>query len=304
MIETGELPLFVHWEDDDPDISLNPKSILSFEHPFDKQTTSSFSIQGSKMIERGGKRYLIQAAERDVPQSAVNTDPDGGEEYYSALCIYEYPSGKLMNSAYNIPFGHGNDLEFNENTDKILICSSIDDSETMTEVNWDLSEYKRFTPAGTEGLRIADCSYDGSSGRYFVAVTPIDSNYCKEAIAAFVYDESWNIIQTIPNPFDQLENHYGFQGSCISDGVFYLINFLKDNTQRDKTNSFEYCRISMFELDTMRYAGSVSLNIHDEIEDITILDSVAYLNGQRYGNDDVSSNTIYEYAVRRVSSKP
>lgn len=271
----------------------------SFIQNFEKTNTrpNSYTIQGGALVVRDGKKYWVQAAVRDVTEELKESHSVDKAMNYTAIFIFDYDSGEIINSAFNIPFGHGNDLEYNPDLDKIIICSALEEGEAITVADWDLSEYECFSPEGTKGVRIVDCAYNITSQTYILTAAPMDSNYLNDSLFILSYDTSWQLQNKIASSFSVPENHYGFQGSCIYGENYYLVNFLKDNLQSDGKTSFKYARVSIYDLNTMSYIGSFPINVSDEIEDITVIGQTAYLNGQLYKEGNLYKYNVYEAAL-------
>lgn len=296
---------FISWE---PSVTQCPEvqTIRTFVQEFQKTSMipNSFTTQGGTLVVRDGKKYWVQLGVREITEETKNSHAVDVAMNYTAIFIYDYETGEVLNTAFNIPFGHGNDLEYNPHLDRFVICSALEEGEALTEVNWQLTEYKCFSPEGTKGFRTVDCAYDGQNQNYILTLAPLDSNYLKDSVSVLRYDEDWHMQGTTAAPFAIPENHYGFQGGCIYEGYYYLINFLKDNFQESGTASFKYARVSIYDCDTLTYAGSLPIMVSDEIEDITIIGQTAYLNGQVYKEGSLYKYHIYEIDFSELSMIP
>lgn len=298
-LSDAETVLYVNWE---PAIlqETNLEKAKTYVQLFTKtnMTPKSYSTQGGALVIRDGHKYWVQAGSVYISEAAKENHSVDEAMNYTAIFIFDYDSGEIVNSAFNIPFGHGNDLDYNPNSDKIIICSTLNDDEDnyITEVSWDLSDYYCFTPDKINGFRIADCAYDSTERAYVLVVTPKKRNYLMDCPFVLYYSEDWQLQYVIETPFSMPINHYGFQGSCIYDGYYCVVNFLKDNIQEDGDLSYEYARLSVYDK-KMSYLGSIPINVTDEIEDVSIVNGVAYFNGQRYKDGEANKFNIYELYI-------
>ncbi len=299
IVKQDTINLYLVWE---PALINNADERLiqtrTFVQAYEKTkwTPKSYSIQGGTLAERGGRRYWIQAMANTVQESETDSKgvPEAGN--YTALFIYDFDTGEVVNYSTSIPFGHGNDLEYNPYYDTIVICSAFMNDNTITLVDWDLQNYRCFIPGGCEWFRVASCPFDADQGLYFLTLTPETINSLSKSLYVMRYDQGWSWKGTYEQPFASPYNHYGIQGACIHNGYYYLANYLQQNLRENGKISYKCGRLSVYDVYRFTYMGSIPINVPDEIEDVTVIGRTAYLNGQIYRdpNDKLRKFNIYE----------
>ena len=279
--------------------------VFTEEYEKTEYTPLRYSTQGGTLVDKDGETYWVQAAVRLINNAEmVEENEVAGPMNYTVLFIYDFETGELLNSVFNIPFGHANDLDYNPYTDRIIICS---EDTFITEVDWDLEHYQIITPEGLDNERLVTCAYDRDSRTYLANCLPFGmKNFMENYSCAARYDEDWHLIERTGNPYARANhlgvvNRYGFQGTCIDKGHFYLVNFLNRNRQEDGEHSYHYGRISVFDSGTLAYEGSFFVNLGqaDELEDVVVSGSLMLLCGQAHKVNGYQKYNVYDLLLSR-----
>lgn len=194
--------------------------------------------------------------------------------YYTSNTIKKYniSTGEVTSVYYASGlYGHGNDMTYNPNTDRIYI-TVMDDAAHIAVVNPStLEQVEQFVLYG-EGGAVQPChgiAYDRINNRYVVAnATTISGTYGQRYS---LYDSSFNFVRTIVMPAPESWTIQGIE----TDGV-YIYRAL-----RDSTNNTNYVKVYDYD---GNYIKTISVKNSAELE--TIMND---WNGNWYCNFNTSA---------------
>lgn len=238
------------------------------------------STQGSVVFDRNGHRYLAFTASINDPSYYAGDL----SHYETAVLLYDLTTGQLVADVHNLNFDHGNSMCYNPDNGHIYIAeggSLPGYPSGIMELTWDL---KAIDSHGFPDLgRAFSITY--ANGQYFVigkGPRDGDATTLFRLNSDMQMEDHFNVSKWYPAG-------YSPQGIAADDHFVYCIAANFSHHQWKKSQ-----KVVVFTRNGL-YAGTWSLDITKEAEDMSILGNDVYIT-----TNDKTATTLYQSVLPSV----